>query len=152
MKNGKTFNYKKKHDKLKAEPHLSLQVSVLKKEGHSIELFNNGFGPCQLKNIKYTINEKEYVDVNELYVDNFNEMSKFVLPGTSELHLLGPSSNIARGSSIILLRLNFMEGFDERYFIEFLKNVKIIINYTNIYNDGRTHEEHLMGRDAYTGV
>ena len=150
--NRKTFKYQKKHDKLTTEPHLGLNVVALRDKYHLIEILNNGFGPCHIKSIKYIFKNKEYTDITRLYRENFNELIGNLLPNDSLLLNLGKSENIGVGKSLVLLKLTFKKGYDVRHFVEFLKQVKIIITYTNIYKDERIHEEILMGEDAFTGV
>jgi len=148
-----TFKHQKEHDKRTTEPHLTMHVAVLSDDGHHIELINNGFGPAFITSIRYIYSQKEYEDVNEIYVNDFPYLHGNIRAEDGEVGFLSNIGEIiASGESILLLKLILPKEFNLKLFIEFLKNIEIEVKYRNVYEDDEVFRDYLMNKSAYTGI
>lgn len=145
---GAYYNYKnlkntKDHNKRTTEPFISVLTETTKSRGHFCTLKNDGFGPAIIKSINYIYKEDKYEDIQVLYVKHFNTLRGNVNMKESQILLLFDDEVLGSGNSLELVKLLFKEGYDIANFVVFLKDVRININYKNIYGDQKNYSEYL---------
>ena len=145
--NRKTFRHRQTHDKLTTEPHLALRNDLTEMKGISLILKNCGYGSAVIKEINFRYGGRKYRQIDDLYFENFKKLKGFV--EESVFYVFDENEVLGSEETLELSKLIIKKGFDYKSFIEFLKEVTVEVNYTNIYNDERFFKRALINQQAH---
>lgn len=129
--NRKTLKMTEEHNKRTTEP-------------HTIKLVNSGFGPALINSVEFTCNGKIYTDFPTLLLENYLDASNNFETNSSSVTDIGAHTLIAIGTNIHLFTRTFKPHFNLHAYIDFLKDVRVQIEYENIYQDVRTMNDQMI--------
>jgi len=141
----KTLKVTITHNEKSLEPILTHLYTMFEEDfSEKFLITNSGLGPAIVKSIKFSYQGIEYNSFTDLYA-KFNSIRlTYLLKKKSKVYFIGDEDVWSVNQNVILHELYFSQADENDDWHNILKEVKVLINYTTIYDINKVYEQVLM--------